>query len=204
MTHVMVDNLSMARSTLWESLPLFQDEEDQDIFDKLKTCPVFQDLPTRGLAVVKDRCHLRQYKENEHVFRAGEPGVGMYIILEGQVEIYRKEGELKRQFAILSEGEFFGEVALLEDLPRTASARALGYCRLMGFFRPDLMTLFQRKPRLASLILMNMARLTAHRLINTNQALEDCQKTMHASGQSELDRLSLVNPGQLVAGTADD
>lgn len=166
----------MNRSTLWENIVLSKKPMEQDILDKLKTCPIFNELHPRGLQAVRDKCHIRHYKENEHIFRAGDPGVGMYIILEGEVEIYRNEEDHRRVFANLDEGEFFGEIALLEGLPRTASARAEGYCRIMGFFRPDLMSLYQRKPRLASVILMNMARLIARRLIHTNEELEICQK----------------------------
>lgn len=192
------DTTYMAKSTLWESLRFFQKAPDIEILEKLHTCPVFGRIPDRGLRIVRDRCHMRHYKENEHIFRTGEPGVGMYIILEGSVEIYRNEGHFRRQFAILEQGDFFGEIALLEGLPRTASARARGYCRIMGFFRPDLESLFARKPRLASIILMNMARLTARRLINTNQALEDCQRKHDLEQPEKDDRLSLANPGQLI------
>ncbi|MEQ9365628.1 MAG: hypothetical protein RIF32_15390, partial [Leptospirales bacterium] len=69
----------------------------------------------------------------------------------------------------------------LEDLPRTASAASRGYSRVMGFFRPDLLSLLQRNPRLGSLIILNMARLTARRLINTNDELE---KLQHAVGRA--------------------
>ncbi|MCB1327588.1 MAG: cyclic nucleotide-binding domain-containing protein [Spirochaetales bacterium] len=165
----------MGHSTLWDTLQLGSRSGHEEMIDLLRNCAVFHDIGDRGLQVIRGRCHLRQYKENEHVFRAGEPGVGMYIILEGSVEIYRNEGSFRRQFAVMEAGDFFGEIALLEDLPRTASAKARSYCRVMGFFRPDLLSLLSRKPRLASVILMNMARLTARRLLNTNSALEELQ-----------------------------
>ncbi|MCB1322912.1 MAG: cyclic nucleotide-binding domain-containing protein [Leptospiraceae bacterium] len=175
----------MSDSTIWESLPVLRGQADREVLDLMRNCPVFQDIPVRGLRIILDRCHIRHYKENEHVFRTGEPGLGMYIILEGQVEIYRNEGDYRRQFAQLSAGDFFGEIALLEDLPRTAAARSASYSRLLGFFRPDLLTLFSRKPRLASVVLMNMARLTARRLIRTNESLEDCQRELNRAIQPE-------------------
>jgi CRP/FNR family transcriptional regulator, cyclic AMP receptor protein len=165
----------MSRSVLWDSLKPFRGSAEQELRERLRDCPVFQDLPDRALAVVRSLCHIRQYKANEHIFRRGEPGVGMYIVLEGDVEIYRHEGEYRRTFANLSRGDFFGELALLEDAPRTASARSVGYSRLLGFFRPDLLSLAARKPRLGGIIILNMARLTARRLINTNRELEEME-----------------------------
>ena len=166
----------MNRTTLWESLRFFRKENaEEEIMELLRSCPVFVGIPDRGLRQIREMCHLRYYKDNEHIFRFGEPGVGLYIILEGQVEIYRNEGELHRQFTVFGPGDFLGELALLEDRPRTASAASRGYSRVMGFFRPDLLSLLQRNPRLGSVIILNMARLTARRLINTNDELERLQ-----------------------------
>lgn len=165
----------MSRTTLWESLRIFRKAPEEEIMELLHTCPVFQGIPDRGLRQIREMCHLRYYKENEHIFRFGEPGVGLYIVLEGEVEIYRTEGDFHRQFTVFGPGDFLGELALLEDLPRTASAASRGYSRVMGFFRPDLLSLLQRNPRLGSVIILNMARLTARRLINTNDELERLQ-----------------------------
>ena len=57
----------------------------------------------------------------EPVFREGDLGTEMYIIQTGQVEIVRRVGDEDRQMAVLERGDFFGEMALLESLPRTAT-----------------------------------------------------------------------------------
>ncbi len=161
---------------LWSSLYPVIRKLDPDDMDLLRTVPVFDGIPDRGLRSIRSTCHLRQYKEEEHIFRTGDPGVGMYIILEGSVEIYREDRDQTLVFAILNAGDFFGELALLEDLPRSASARTRSYCRLLGFYRPDLQSLLSRKPRLGSLVLMNMARLIGRRLIRTNEELEQASE----------------------------
>ncbi len=162
----------MPHSPIWESISLRRDRDEDEILDLLHAIPVFESIPERGLRMIRSLCHVRYYKEDEHVFRTGEPGVGMYIILEGSIEIYRYEKEMRREYAVLGSGDFFGELALLEDLPRSASARAAGYSRLLGFFRPDLLSIVSRKPRLANIVLMNIARLIGRRLIRTNEELE--------------------------------
>lgn len=65
------------------------------------------------------------------VFEEGELGTEMYIIQEGKVEILQRVGGESRQRAVLEKGDFFGEMSLLEDLPRNASARALADSRLL-------------------------------------------------------------------------
>jgi CRP-like cAMP-binding protein len=65
------------------------------------------------------------------VFEEGDLGTEMYIIQEGKVEILQKVGGENRQRAVLEKGDFFGEMSLLEDLPRNASARAMSEVRLL-------------------------------------------------------------------------
>src|ERR1700693_3643558 len=61
----------------------------------------------------------------------GEPGREMYIIEDGKVEIFKATGSQERQIALLEAGDFFGEMAILEDMPRSASARAMTDCKLL-------------------------------------------------------------------------
>ncbi len=70
-------------------------------------------------------------RAGEYLFREGDLGTEMYIIQDGQVEILKSVDGKEQSLAVLEKGDFFGEMALLEDLPRTASARALGNCRLL-------------------------------------------------------------------------
>jgi len=155
----------------WSNLRFFSHEEDV-VESRLNNAPMFRDLPSRGMRAIRDLCHLRDYKTDEHIFREGEPGVGMYVILEGLVDIYKKDGKHERHLATLETGDFFGELALLEEQPRTASAMAKNHCRMIGFFRPDFMSIVERKPRIGAQIMFNMARLIGQRLIHANQELD--------------------------------
>ena len=165
----------MSGSPLWENLRPFKKRQGDETLELLKNIPVFSEIPEKGLRLIRAMCHTRHYKEDEHVFRSGEPGVGMYIILEGSIEIYQDKEDFRQEYAVLFADEFFGEIALLDDLPRTASARARTTSTLLGFYRPDLESLLARNPSLAGSILMNIARLIGRRLVNTNQELEKAQ-----------------------------
>ena len=65
-----------------------------------------------------------ELKAGEYVFREGDLGTEMYIINEGKVEILNQVGDEEQLLAVLEKGDFFGEMSVLEDLPRAASARA--------------------------------------------------------------------------------
>jgi CRP-like cAMP-binding protein len=66
------------------------------------------------------------FSAGEVIFRQGYPGDDAYIVISGQVEIYKEtpEGAVEEVVAILGEREMFGELAILDDAPRSASARA--------------------------------------------------------------------------------
>ena len=74
-------------------------------------------------------------------------------------------------FATLGKNNFFGEMALLDEEPRSAIAEASEPSTLIGFFRPDLMTLVSRFPELGNKILINLSKVLAERLRESNKIL---------------------------------
>ncbi len=74
--------------------------------------------------------HLKPviYTPGDYIFREGDEGHNMYFIIRGELEVL--SGKEEKLISILTSGEFFGEIALFRDVPRTASIRAAGYCDL--------------------------------------------------------------------------
>jgi CRP-like cAMP-binding protein len=70
-------------------------------------------------------------------------------------------------------GEFIGELALLDDAPRTASAIAVDETSVVALYRTDLLALSQTRPRLGVKVLMQLSQIVAERLRRTNRALKD-------------------------------
>ncbi len=83
---------------------------------------------------------------SEQVFHSGEPGDAMYFIHRGEIEILSKDGD---KLAVLGQGGFFGELALLTSKPRSATARASGYCDLFALNREDFESALKRYPEFA-------------------------------------------------------
>ena len=104
----------------------------------------------------------------EFVIREGELGTEMFIVHEGRVEILKElQGEL-RQLAVLEKGDFFGEMSLLEDLPRTASARALTACSLLRINGATFDQMLRANPEIA----VRMMRKLSRRLRETDNLLK--------------------------------
>lgn len=91
----------------------------------------------------------RLYQDGEFVIRQGEIGDCMYVIQEGQVEVFIQEGDKEVQLAILNEGDFFGEMALIDREVRNASVRALGLVRLITIDKKNFLRNIHEDPTIA-------------------------------------------------------
>lgn len=156
--------------TLWGNL-IRRTNNTQDSLKKiLLNIPVFQDLTSRELDQIKRILYLRSYQKDEVIFREGEPGLGMYIIEQGLVHITLESGE--QMLAELCDGDFFGELSLLDDGPRSATAIAREDTRMICFFQPELMDLLNVTPRLGVKILLGLSRVLGERLKRANEYIQ--------------------------------
>jgi CRP/FNR family transcriptional regulator, cyclic AMP receptor protein len=158
-------------------------KKKEDVIDVLAMLPAFDGLSRNELKLVERMLHERRYKKGEIVFNEGEPGAGMYIVITGKVEILRKiKSGSDVSLAIIKEQSFFGELALLDEIPRSASAVAISDSVLFGFSKPSLEGLCSRNPRLGIKILSNLSRLVCKRLVKSNEAMEKLQDGFPGKG----------------------
>lgn len=130
----------------------------------LKGIPFFSTLKLSELHVLEPILHERSYMLDEMVFEEGEEGLGMYIVLEGEIRIARKALIGSREVSRLGVGSFFGELSLLDGGPRSATAIASEPSRLFGFFRPEFLEIMEKHHKIGAKISFQLARLTASRL----------------------------------------
>jgi CRP-like cAMP-binding protein len=143
----------------------------------LQGIPIFEDLSRRELAAIERILHEREYQTDEVIFRQDEPGMGMYIIASGTVTIVSEPSSMK--WSELGRGEFFGELALLDEHPRSATAVAKTPCKILGFFQPDLFALIDRNPRLGVKIVIRLARMIGARLRRANEQALSIVEELH-------------------------
>ena len=118
--------------------------------------------------------YRREYQAGDIIFRQGEPGVGMYIVERGTVSIVFEP--TRHALAELHEGDFFGEIALLNETPRSATARAQTACTLWGLFQPELLGLLDRNPRLGVKLLLPLAQIAGQRLIRADRQIQSLRE----------------------------
>jgi len=138
--------------------------------DTLRSIPIFSELGRRELAAVERILHKREYSSGEVIFRQDEPGLGMYIIESGRVSILTDDS--LNNMTELGDGEFFGELPLLDGGSRSATAVAKTSTRIFGFFQPDLFGLIERDPRLGVKIVLSLAAIIGMRLRAVNERVQ--------------------------------
>lgn len=154
--------------SLWGNI--FRRTEENTIHALLQDVPLFEGLSRKELSAVESILHRREYDPDEILFHQGNPGVGMYIIQAGTIDIlYEPTGDT---LAELTDGDFFGELALLNETPRSATAIARTDSVLYGLFRPDLLDLVERDPSLGVQVLLRMGQVLSERLIHTNEQVQ--------------------------------
>lgn len=158
---------------MWDNLFRRTDQE-REVYDALKQTYIFQPLSRKELRFVQETVHVRSFKAGEAIFRQGEVGVGMYILLKGLLDIYVDhpvEEELPPRSHLvtrLKAGDFLGELSLVEtNSRRTATAIAAEDSLMIGFFKPDLLEILERQPATGVKILLRLSEVLGRRLKET-------------------------------------
>lgn len=107
------------------------------------------------------------FKAREVVFRQGDKGTFMCLVQAGEFEVVQELGTYEKQVAVLSRGDFFGEMAILEEEPRTHSVRAKSDGKVIQIERQDFPSLLVKKPDIA----LRMIRKLGNRLADTEDML---------------------------------
>jgi CRP-like cAMP-binding protein len=117
--------------------------------EALRALPILKDADAEFLESVAAQLKSENFERGKTIVTKGEPGNKMYIIASGRVEVIsnNQHGERSR-LAVLGEGEFFGEIALLDHTPRRATVEALTPCRMLVLEVADFDRLLQSLPEM--------------------------------------------------------
>jgi CRP/FNR family cyclic AMP-dependent transcriptional regulator len=129
----------------------------------LRSLPLFRDLSGDALRHLAAESWPCQFQAGEVIFYQGEPGSTCHIIMQGRVRVF-VVGEDGRELAvrILGSGEIVGEMALLEDLPRSASVEALEKTQTLELHRDALLHCLRNSPALALSLLRDLSARLRH------------------------------------------
>ncbi|MFN8422294.1 MAG: cyclic nucleotide-binding domain-containing protein [Anaerolineae bacterium] len=129
----------------------------------LKSVPLFHDIPADRLARVAQIAEATRRAAGEAIVREGEAGDALYIVVDGRIRVHKGASDL----AVLAKGECVGEMALLDESPRSADVTAVEDATLLRIAQEDFVEVMSGHPA----ILRSILRLLARRLRDANDEL---------------------------------
>jgi CRP/FNR family transcriptional regulator, cyclic AMP receptor protein len=124
----------------------------------LRKVPLFKSLSESHTRKLADRMRERNFKAGELIVEQGKLGIGLFVIIEGEVKINRvQEDGSKRQIDELEALDFFGELSLLDDAPRVAEAIADTDVRCLVLLKLDFLEELEHEPHMAIEMLKELA-----------------------------------------------
>lgn len=125
----------------------------------LRQVSLFSDLSDKDLRELESVVRERSFRRNEVIFHAQEPGNALFVIKRGRVKISMDDRSGKEIILrILEAGDFFGEMSLLDDEPRSATVSSLGPCQALILFREPFLRFIPRHPEVVMKMLMALSR----------------------------------------------
>lgn len=146
----------------------------QELLSKI---PIFESLSSEELKKLSEHAEHRKLNEGEVIFKEGDAdSTSLFIIEEGKVEISHGEGKAHVTFTTLHEGQYFGELALFDGHPRSATATALSPTILMRLEREDFVDFIKKNPAAAISVMGELGERLRHTNDLVAQLTEDMQR----------------------------
>ena len=124
----------------------------------LKKVSWFEDLDERSLEAIANSAVEQKYQPGQFIMRQGDTGVGAFIIRSGKVEILQERDGKETKLATLGAGDVVGEMALLDEFPRSASVRAVEPTTALGIQRWHFKGILESHPQIALALLPILSR----------------------------------------------
>jgi len=144
--------------------------------DFLSKVPLFRELEPSLLKLLAFTSEMVNYQDSEVLFRAGEPGDCAFVIMDGEVEILSTEDSMV--VGVLQINQIFGELALLNDEPRSATLRAKGDLKVMRISESSFLELIKESSGLA----LNVLRQLSQKLAVSHQQVEQLRQQLASAG----------------------
>jgi len=141
--------------------------------EQLKKMYLFEGLDEDGIDKIAAICKEESFKAGDRIFSEGDKGDKLYMVLSGEVRISKMiPGIGEEALAMLKDGTFFGEMALIDDIDRSTHAIANKTTRCATISRPDFEQLLFVDEKIATPILWTFVRTLSSRLRETNEKIK--------------------------------
>lgn len=140
--------------------------------DVIKNIFLFHELDPAEINQIINISAIKSFPKDQVIFEEGEEGDAIYIVIEGAVRVSKMIPSMgEENLAVLGQGQYFGEMSLIEDAPRSATTIAHTDCRLLFIGKEDFRRLLRENKEIAYKLLWVFCRTLCNRLRETNEKL---------------------------------
>ncbi|MNS24220.1 cAMP receptor protein [compost metagenome] len=151
--------------------------ETPNTLELLKRVDIFQQVPEAPLLELLATAETVGVEKGEMIFREGEPGGTMYLVVSGAVELTKAtKGDQSQRLALLDRGQIFGELSLFDDLPRSATAQAFVKSTVLRFPGTAFDRLLTEQRELAPHLLRNLVKKLSLRLRDADEEIRELSR----------------------------
>ena len=130
-----------------------------EALESLRSIPLFSSVQPDDLETIASLLIERRFPKHKTIVEEGLPGDYMYIIREGRVQVSKLSDDGREKILeFFDAGDFFGEMSLLDNAPRSASVRTLIDSRVLALSRADFLNVLRKSPDLAMSVIQELTR----------------------------------------------
>ncbi|MBT3984581.1 MAG: cyclic nucleotide-binding domain-containing protein [Bacteriovoracaceae bacterium] len=143
------------------------------IVEVVKGCPLFYELYDDEILDIIKRCVVAQYNEGDFIIKQGAIGTDIFVILSGEVDVTVDTNDGQKKITSLKSGDLFGELVLINETKRTANIVCCESSKILVISYKDFYSYYQKKPKIFSILVLNVTRLLTKRLKNANLIIQE-------------------------------
>lgn len=176
-------------------------ENKSELYRLLKSSTLFYNTPDDIILKLSEKVSVQNFSASQIIFEENTEGDYVYLILEGTIKIYQKtKQKLDSILGILHAGDFFGELEMIDDLPRSATTMALSDSRLCKIYKNDFRDIINAYPQ----TVQNLLKTFSTRLRSINDTFINELDRHTESTNSKMENLhQLIEAAKSVNSTLD-
>jgi len=146
---------------------------EEENLDFLRRSPLFAGFTDAQFQILLPLALVQEYGAGDVIIREGDPGDRFFIMIDGVLDIMKEteDGASHILASLQEEGDFFGEMSIVDIQPRSATVNAREKSRVIVFTNMALVELFDSYPEALSIVALNIARVLSQRLRTVDEAL---------------------------------
>lgn len=149
-------------------------KQDEDIAEILKNINIFEGLTPLERTKIAKYFRQQDYEAKAKIVNEGDPGDGMFVIKSGAVKVVKQLTKKEEKvLANLVDGDVFGEMALLDRSPRSASVYAISKVTMLELYRVSLLEMLDKESKIGVKVMYNLAKILAERIRESGDKIKD-------------------------------